>query len=155
MKKNLCLSLTVLFSMVCLYTATASADYMALVNKLTQSTGVSDQQAMGGAGSIFKTAKANMSTENFSKIADAIPGMDKLLGAAPETSALSSSLGSSAGSVMGKRSTSMSSMGLLAESFSKLGMDAEMVKTFMPIVLDFVQTQGGPLLESLLKKALL
>ncbi len=56
----------------------------------------------------------------------------------------SSLLGSSAGSMTG-----------LADSFSKLGLSPEMVNQFVPIVLDFVQSEGGQQTMTLLKNALM
>jgi hypothetical protein len=154
-KNALYTKLLVILGMICFGAATASADYMELVNRLTRSTGVTDQQAMGGAGSIFKTAQKNMSTDNFSKIANVIPGMDNLLNAAPKESGIASSLGSSVSGVLGKQSPSLSSTAALAESFSKLGLDADMVNQFLPIVYDYVQSKGGDVLMSLMQNALI
>jgi hypothetical protein len=68
---------------------------------------------------------------------------------------MASSLGGSTSGVLGKKTSSLSSMAGLAESFSKLGLSSDMVNQFLPIVLDFVQSKGGDALKNLLQSALL
>jgi hypothetical protein len=41
--------------------------------------GVSQSQAEGGAGAIFKAAKNNMITGDYSQLLGAVPGIDSLL----------------------------------------------------------------------------
>lgn len=55
----------------------------ALTDLLVSKVGVSQPQANGGAGSIFKLARAQMTPQNFQKLKAAIPGMETYLGAAP------------------------------------------------------------------------
>ena len=42
----------------------------------------------------------------------------------------------------------------LAGGFSKLGLDKDMVAKFLPIVLSFVQSKGGPAVKEVLAKVL-
>ena len=55
----------------------------ALTDLLIAQVGVTQLQADGGAGSIFKLARAQMTPENFHKLRTAVPGLDGYLGAAP------------------------------------------------------------------------
>ncbi len=55
----------------------------ALTDLLVSKLGVTQPQADGGAGSIFKLARAQMTPENFQKLRTVIPGLDGYLGAAP------------------------------------------------------------------------
>lgn len=55
----------------------------ALTDLLVAKVGVSQPQADGGAGSIFKLARAQMTAENFQKLRTVVPGLDGYLGAAP------------------------------------------------------------------------
>lgn len=55
----------------------------ALTDLLIAQVGVTQPQADGGAGSIFKLARAQMSPENFHKLRTVVPGLDGYLGAAP------------------------------------------------------------------------
>ena len=131
-------------------TGLVSADTSKLIGSLVDTLGVSEQQATGGAGAVFKEAKNNMSPGDYSQLLSAVPGIDSLISAAPQAGGLagkaSSLLGGSAGSVKG--------MAGLADSFSKLGLSPDMVNQFVPVILDFVQSEGGQQAMTLLKSAL-
>jgi hypothetical protein len=76
-----------------------------------------------------------------------VPGIDSLISAAPQTGGLTGK----ASSLLGG---STSSMAGLADSFSKLGLAPDMVNQFVPVILDFVQSEGGQQAMTLLKSAL-
>ncbi len=132
-------------------TGTVSADTSKLIGSLVDTLGVSEEQATGGSGAVFKEAKNNMSSVDYSQLLNAVPGIDSLISAAPQAGGLagkaSSLLGGSAGSVGG--------MTALADSFSKLGLSPDMVNQFVPVILDFVQSEGGQQAMTLLKNALI
>jgi hypothetical protein len=129
-------------------TVPVSADTSKLIGSLVDTLGVSEEQATGGAGAVFKEGKNNMSSGDYSQLLNAVPGIDSLISAAPQAGGLggkaSSLLGGSAGSMTG-----------LADSFNKLGLSPDMVNQFVPIVLDFVQSEGGQQTMTLLKNALM
>jgi len=125
---------------------------LGLVDLISSQLGVTKDQAEGGAGSIFQLAKQNLSVEDFSSIAKAVPGIDKLIGAAPKVKGSSSSFGGIS-SMMG--SNKLGGMAGLTNSFEKLGMSGDMVNKFMPIILDYVNSKGGEHAMNLLKGALL
>ena len=60
----------------------ASTD--ALIGALTSQLGVSNDQARGGAGSLFGLAKDSLSPGDFSSLSSAVPGIDGL-GSIPDT----------------------------------------------------------------------
>jgi hypothetical protein len=128
----------------------ASADTSKLIGSLVDQLGVSNEQATGGAGAVFKEAKNNMDPGDYTQLLKAVPGIDSLISSAPEAGGLagtaSSLLGSSGGSAKG--------MANLADSFSKLGLAPDMVNQFVPVILDFVQSEGGQQAMTLLKSAL-
>jgi hypothetical protein len=132
-------------------TGPVSADTSKLIGSLVDTLGVSEDQATGGAGAVFKEAKNNMSSGDYSQLLNAVPGIDSLISAAPQAGGLagkaSSLLGGSAGSAKG--------MAALADSFSKLGLSPDMVNQFVPVILDFVQSEGGQQAMTLLKNALI
>jgi hypothetical protein len=133
------------------YTPTYAGD-MGLVDLLSSQLGVSKDQAEGGAGSIFQLAKQNLSVEDFSSIAKAVPGIDQMMGAAPKVEGSSSTLGSIS-SMMG--SNKLGGMAGLTSSFEKLGLNGDMVSKFTPIILDYVKNKGGEHAMNLLKGALM
>ena len=119
-----------------------SADAADLMNLLTQKLGVTKEQAKGGAGAIFTTAKKKLSTKNFGKLKNAVPSMNDLLQAAPKAGGFSSLLGGG-------------DLGNLASSFSKLGLSPDMVGKFTPVILDYVESKGGATVRKILQGALL
>jgi hypothetical protein len=123
----------------------AFAEDSGLVGLLTSKLGVTGEQATGGAGAIFKMAKEKLNADDFGKIAAVVPGVDKLVKAAPATEEKKGW-----GSAIGK----FSEISSLAGSFSKLGLSADMVGKFTGIILPFVQSKGGDTVMNLLKGAL-
>lgn len=73
--------------------SSVSASGIELVNRLIQQLGVTQEQAAGGAGAIFNVAKEKLSPGDFSKVANAVSGMDDLLSAAPKSDALGGMMG--------------------------------------------------------------
>jgi hypothetical protein len=153
-----------------------AAQALDLTSLLMNQTGVTKPQAVGGAGSIFKYAKSQMTAENFGLVKQAVPGMSKYLAAAPAVNpkpavpnALSSgaaAAGFDSGSLMNGASQALQANGLggiadklgaaqaLAPAFQKLGLKPEMVGRFVPIVVDYVKSSGGSPVANLLTGAL-
>jgi uncharacterized protein VcgC/VcgE DUF2780 len=120
-----------------------------LVSQLTQGLSITRPQARGGAGALFALAKTRLTTDEFSKVSSAVPGMSSLLKAAPvpsENSGLSS-LESALPGNMGR-------MAEVAEAFHKLGLSPEMAGKFLPVMSKYVEARGGSSTASLLEKAL-
>jgi hypothetical protein len=125
-----------------------------LIDLLTGSLGVTKPQAEGGAGAIFGLAKARMAANEFQQLDQAVPGLDTLIAAAPKSDALGGSLGGVSSMLGGASGTSMAGLASLAGSFSQLGMKADMISKFVPLILDYVQKTGGEKVMGLLKNAL-
>ncbi|WP_374563045.1 DUF2780 domain-containing protein, partial [Nitrosomonas sp.] len=62
---------------------TAATNQIGLVDILMRQLGVSQQQALGGAGAIFQVAQGSMNPQAFATLSQSIPGMNTMLGAAP------------------------------------------------------------------------
>ncbi len=120
---------------------------------LTSQLNVSKEQASGGAGLLFKLAKDQLSSGEFSQIASAIPGVKELISSAPEAGGLAGALGGLASS-FGGRAADIGEFASLASGFNKLDLDAGMVSKFVPIVLSFVESKGGDHVKALLAKVL-
>lgn len=120
-----------------------------LIGQLTKGLSVTPTQARGGAGALFALAKSRLTAEEFSKVSSAVPGMSRLLKAAPALGG-SSELSSLEGELPG-------SMGRIAEvagAFHKLGMSPTMASKFLPVMTKYVESRGGLSTASLLEKAL-
>jgi Protein of unknown function VcgC/VcgE (DUF2780) len=120
-----------------------------LVGQLSNELSITRPQARGGAGTLFSLAKSRLTSDEFSKIAAAVPGMSGLLRAAPATSQ-NSEFSNLEGSLPGN----MGRTAQAAEAFHKLGLSPTMATKFVPIMSRFVQSKGGQSTASLLEKAL-
>lgn len=126
---------------------------MELVQMLTSQLGVTEEQAQGGAGLLFKLAKEKLSAGEFSQVADAVPHMEALTSSAPETGGIAGALGGFASS-LGGGAGQLGSLASLAGGFKSLNLDPGMVSKFLPVVLSFVQSRGGDTARAMLEKAL-
>ena len=123
---------------------------MELIDQLTKNLGVTEAQAKGGAGLLFKHAKEKLGGDDFAKVAAAVPGIDGLVSAAPEGGQPPGGLGK----VLSVLPGGLGSLSGLAGGFSKLGMDGGMIGKFIPVILSFVQGKGGDGVKGILEKAL-
>lgn len=126
---------------------------MELLNQLVQNLGVNEEQARGGAGLLFKMAKEKLGGGDFTKISEAVPGVDGLINSAPESGGIASALGG-LGSALGGDAGKLGDLAGLAGGFSKLGLDSGMIGKFIPIVLSFVGSKGGDTVKNLLSSVL-
>ncbi|MGF1673376.1 MAG: DUF2780 domain-containing protein [Rivularia sp. (in: cyanobacteria)] len=130
---------------------------MELVEQLVSNLGVQEEQAKGGAGLILKLAQDKLGGGEFAKVASVIPGLDTLLGAAPNESGggMMGALGGMAAGMMGgNQGAALGNLMSLAGGFSQLGMNGDMVTKFFPIILNFVQQKGGTEIAGILSKVL-
>ena len=138
---------------------------MELIQQLVSSLGVNEDQAKGGAGLLFNLAKEKLGAGEFQQLADKIPGVSDLLGAAPAPSATASAGGGMMGALGGVASSlgagglgdklgGLGNLANLASGFSQLGLSSDMVGKFVPVVLSFVQSQGGDSMKGLLEKVM-
>ena len=120
---------------------------MDLVQTLVSQLGVSDGQARGGAGLLFRMARERLSADEFAQISQAVPGLSGLIGAAPDAGGggIASLLGQAVGGKAGDLAT-------LAAGFSKLGLDAGMLQQFVPVIMGYLQQQGGAGAVAVLQK---
>jgi len=79
----LIISVALLMGLILSGNTLARAADLELVKLLSNDLGVTENQATGGAGSIFNVAKQNMGADDFTKVAKAVPGIDKMMAAAP------------------------------------------------------------------------
>jgi len=121
---------------------------------LTEQLGVSEKQAKGRAGLLFKMAKDKLGAEEFSQAASAVPGIEDLISSAPESGGISSAIGGIASSLGGGGASKLENLASLAGGFKKLNIDAGMVSKFIPIILSAVQSKGGETVKGILEKVI-
>lgn len=138
------------------YGGQVGAAELSLVDLLVGQLGISPQQAAGGAGSIFSLAQQRLSPANFAQVSHAVPGMDRYLAAAPRQNRAPSGglLGAAASVLMGGQSNTSGSLVDVGNSFQSLGLNSGMVSQFIPVLLQYVQSQGGNAVMGLLQNSL-
>ena len=131
----------------------ACAGTMDLISTLVDALGITEKQAEGGAGALFKNAKENLSKEDFNKVSTAVPKVDDYMAQAPSTDSGSGSGGllSSGLSSLGGSAGKIGGMAGLADAFSKLGMNTETMTQFIPVVVKFMDSEAGSSVAGLLK----
>jgi hypothetical protein len=112
---------------------------------------VSEDQAAGGAGSLFDFAKGQMAPSDFDTVTSALPEVSDLMGAAPQGG--SGGLLGSASSLLGGSSGGLEDAAGVASSFSDLGMSPDMVNEFVPVILDYAESAGSDQAMQLLQSA--
>jgi len=133
-----------------------------LVNSLVSQLGVTPSQAQSGAGAIFKAAQDRLGTGQFDQLLGNIPGVKVLLGHAPATSS-GGGLGGGLGGMLGGLASMAGKLGAssdvvqgaqLLSAFSSLGLNKDMLMKFIPVVLQFLESQGGQALVTRVRAAL-
>ena len=126
---------------------------MELIQQLTSNLEVDESQAKGGAGLIFQLAQQQLGDSEFAQVANVVPGISELMGAAPDAGGgLASAIGGLAGAFGG--GGKVASIAALAGGFGQLGLNPAMVSQFVPIILSFVQNQGGDGVKEILAQVL-
>jgi len=110
-----------------------------LIGALTSQLGVSQDQASGGIGSYLTLLQEKLAKGDFDKIAALVPGASGYLESAKKLGAVTGPLQNLAG---------------LNGALGKLGMNAETVGKFTPLVTNYLGKAGGPTVQNLLAGAL-
>ncbi len=126
---------------------------MELIQQLVSNLGINEDQAKGGAGLIFKMAKEKLGAGEFGEVAQAVPGIDEMISAAPESGFLAKAVGSVT-SMFGEKGGSLGGMAGVASGFSKLNLKSDMIGKFAPEILSFVQSKGGDTVKQILARVL-
>ena len=124
---------------------------MDLIKSLIEQLGVKEDQARGGAGLIFKLAKQKLDGADFSAVTKAIPQVGDLISKAPAAGGLLGKLGGLASS-MGGKAGALGDLAGLADGFSKLNLDKDMIAKFIPVIVSFLKSQGGAQIGPIIEK---
>lgn len=124
-----------------------------LVGNLTKELSITPEQATGGAGALFGLAKSRLKPEDFTKVADVVPGMDGLLKAAPKPKPKKGAAGAldAVGGMLPGKAGALASV---AGSFQQLGLSPEQAVKFLPVMTKFVDLKGGAGVANILSGAL-
>lgn len=109
-----------------------------LVAALSKEIGATPEQSAGAAGALFGVAKSKLAPNQFSQVAQAVPGMELLLKAAPVAGGATGTSG-----VVSQLSGSAGNLAAAMAAFSKIGLKPELVAKAVPILTSFVTKSGG------------
>ncbi len=126
---------------------------MELLQMLSSQLGITEEQAKGGSGLLLKMAKEKLGSDEFSKVASSVPGLDDLISSAPESGGIAGALGGLASS-LGGGAGQLGNLAGLAGGFKNLNLDASLVGKFIPVILSFVQSKGGDSVKNILERVL-
>ena len=135
--------------------AAAAPNVSDMISSVTDSLGVSQSQATGGLGSLFNYAKDNISAEQFEQLSSALPGVDSLLKAVPDVSAVASEGG--LGGLLDKAanySESLKAANDLKKQFESLGLNPEMIAQFANKAKEYLDTDEGKKVKDILIEGL-
>ncbi len=138
--------------------ATQAIDALAMIPMLTDSLGVTEQQAEGGLGSLFNFVKGNLTQDNFGQLSSMLPGVEQLLGAVPEVSETSSQESGSALSGLlntaAQYSDSLQAVNQVSQQFQALGLEPEMILQYIQVAQQYLNTPEGQQAKQLLMDGL-
>lgn len=119
-----------------------------LISKLTGELNIDATQAEGGLGAIFKMAQDKLDGDTFGQLTSALPAVTQMIGKAPQEGG---GLGGMIGSALGSMGMdNLGQLGALAGQFKSLGLDADMISKFAPIVTDYLKANGGGIAEKII-----
>lgn len=122
-----------------------------LVEQLMQATRIDERQARGGAAVLLKAARDKLGPQQFTSLLGGLPGIEDLLGHAPQAGGLGKLLGGLAGSVGGGRGALIATV---VSGFGSLGLTPEHAKQMAPVMLQYLRSKVGPESAAELEKTL-
>jgi len=126
---------------------------MNLTQLLASNLAITEEQAKGGAGSLFRLAKEHLSAEQFRRIEEKVSGIPDMIAAAPNTDGVLYNIRRLISS-LGGNPTGAGGFANLASSFERLDLDPDIAGRFVKIVAGFVRQRGGDELGNLFDGAL-
>jgi hypothetical protein len=99
-----------------------------MISSLTSGLGLTANQAIGGAGALLGIAKSNLTSDNFKKVADAVPGASSIMDSGLKMGGLSED--------------KVKSLADLSGSLGKMSLTQDQVTSMVPAMGDFM-TKGG------------
>lgn len=144
----------VIFVALSFSTMVKAEDNQSLTSTLMSQLGVSEQQANGGMGALLQLAKSTLSNGEYSSLLSGIPGASDMLAAAPEVKSESKSASSLLGGFGGDSLKGLANSAIVKQQFETLGLDADMIVGFANTSIDYLQSEQGQQVVSLLKKGI-
>ena len=116
---------------------------MDLIDHLIARLGLSEAQAMGGAGIVFRVARRKLSSDQFAQIAREVSGLDDIIASAPDPVDGELTGGISAMLSELRETGQVGELAGLVGDFERLDIDAGRVNRLVSLVVGFVRGRGG------------
>ncbi len=110
--------------------------------------GLPEGQATAALGAVFKTAKSNLSTEDFASIGGSIPGLDSIIEQAPAVA------GFDLASSLGGQAQSGANLGYLDAAFEQIGVPKETVLPLVSTLTGYLDQNNMSSAAAMLKQGL-
>ena len=123
-----------------------------LVGSVMSQLGLNQSQAEGGLGSLLSLAKSTLGGDDFGSIANAIPGIESLLSAAPALDNESGMSGLLAKA--GDLGSSLQGGAQVYDAFEELGISKELAAPMVDIVKGYLDSNAGEGTTDMLMKGL-
>lgn len=114
---------------------------MALLEDLMSQFGLSGTQAEGAIGAVGRAAQGKLAPEHLAEIGTLIPGLDRMVAAAPKPGGMFGGLGGMLGGGLGEAAQ-------LSSIFQTLGIDSGKILPIAKMVLSFLVANGSPGLQA-------
>ena len=124
-----------------------------LIKSLTDNLGVNSEQAEGGLASLVNYAKSNVSADTFSSLTSQIPGIDGYLSKLPDTSNLKQDGIGGLLDQAAQYSDSLKSINELKSQFEALGLDTDMILSYVNQMKAYLDTEEGQSAKQLLTQS--
>ena len=136
-------------------TEVATPSMTGMISALTENLEVSSNQAEGGLASLMNYVKNNVSSDKFSALSSSLPGLDQVLTAVPEITALADG-GGMAGllSKASEYSSKLKDLSAVKQQFEALGLSPEMISAFVEQAKAYLDTPQGQEAKALLTSSL-
>lgn len=140
-------------------TSAASAiDLSSLVATVSDTLNVSETQSEGGIASIMNYVQGNLSSGDYTQLANSIPGIDSLLENVPslssDTAASSSSSLSGLLNKASEYSSTLKSVNDLKQQFEALGLSTDMIASFATQISSYLNVNADEETQALFKSGL-
>ena len=125
-----------------------------LLSALTDNLNVSSDQAEGGLASLLNYAKNNVDSDTFNQLKQQIPGIDSVMGNLPDISNLQQD---GLGGLLDKAaeySESLKAVNDLKKQFEALGLEPQMIMSYVDQAKAYLDTEEGQQAKQLLTQAL-
>ena len=138
--------------------AASGIDLSRLVGTVSNNLSVSETQSEGGIASIMNYVQGNLSSGDYTQLANSIPGIDSLLENVPSLS--SNTTASSSSSLSGllnkasEYSSTLNSINDLKQQFEALGLSTDMIASFATQISSYLNVNADEETQALFKSGL-